>query len=54
MVNAYLEDEQQLDQVYQYLNELSSTADNTAPCRTKVKSIERVPFVLDVLLPEVS
>lgn len=54
VVNIYLEDDQQLDQVYWYLNELYATAVATAPCLTEIKSMERVPFVLDVLLPEVS
>lgn len=53
VVNIYLEDDQQLDQVYWYLNELYTKA-VTAPCLAEVKSMERVPFVLDVLLPEVS
>ncbi|XP_029354511.1 PWWP domain-containing DNA repair factor 3B-like isoform X2 [Echeneis naucrates] len=52
VVNIYLEDDQQLDQVYSYLNDLYATAMNTAPGPTMVKSLERVPFVLDVLLPE--
>ncbi|KAM9366301.1 PWWP domain-containing DNA repair factor 3B-like [Symphorus nematophorus] len=52
VVNTYLEDDQQLDQVYWYLNELYATAVATASCLTEVKSMERVPFVLDVLLPE--
>ncbi|XP_038556923.1 PWWP domain-containing DNA repair factor 3B isoform X1 [Micropterus salmoides] len=52
VVNIYLEDDQQLDQVYLYLNELYATAVATAPCLAEVKSMERVPFVLDVLLPE--
>lgn len=54
VVNIYLEDDQQLDQVYLYLNELYASAVATAPCLTEVKFMERVPFVLDVLLPEVS
>lgn len=54
MVNIYLEDDQQLDQVYWYLNELYTVAVAKAPCLTEVKSIERVPYLLDVLLPEVS
>ncbi len=54
MVNIYLEDDQQLDQVYCYLNELYTTAVASAPCLTEVKFMERVPFILDVLLPEVS
>ncbi|XP_030269778.1 PWWP domain-containing DNA repair factor 3A isoform X2 [Sparus aurata] len=52
VVNIYLEDDQQLDQVYCYLNELYATAVATATCLSEVKSMERVPFVLDVLLPE--
>ncbi|XP_042342663.1 PWWP domain-containing DNA repair factor 3A [Plectropomus leopardus] len=52
VVNIYLEDDQQLDQVYWYLNELYATAIATTPCLAEMKSIERVPFVLDVLLPE--
>ncbi|XP_056269555.1 PWWP domain-containing DNA repair factor 3A isoform X2 [Pseudoliparis swirei] len=53
VVNIYLEDDQQLDQVYWYLNELYATAGATAPLLAEIKSMEeRVPFVLDVLLPE--
>lgn len=52
VVNIYLEDDQQLDKVYCYLNELYATAVATASCLDEVKSMERVPFVLDVLLPE--
>ncbi|KAM9765825.1 PWWP domain-containing DNA repair factor 3A isoform 2-T3 [Menidia menidia] len=52
VVNIYLEDDQQLDQVYWYLSDLCATAVGTAPCLAGVKSMERVPFVLDVLLPE--
>uniref|UniRef100_A0A3P9GZM3 PWWP domain-containing protein n=1 Tax=Oryzias latipes TaxID=8090 RepID=A0A3P9GZM3_ORYLA len=49
VVNVYLEDDQQLDQVYFYLNGLYARAKTTSPC---VAQIDRVPFVLDVLLPE--
>ncbi|XP_076012313.1 PWWP domain-containing DNA repair factor 3B isoform X2 [Genypterus blacodes] len=52
VVNIYLEDEKQLDQVYLYLNELYATAVTTVPCVAELKSMERVPFILDVLLPE--
>lgn len=52
VVNIYLEDDQQLDQVYWYLSELYATAVATASCLDEVKSMEPVPFVLDVLLPE--
>ncbi|XP_004539565.1 PWWP domain-containing DNA repair factor 3A [Maylandia zebra] len=52
VVNIYLEDDHQLDQVYCYLNELYTAAVANAPCVADVKSMDRVPFVLDVLLPE--
>lgn len=52
VVNIYLEDDHQLDQVYCYLNELYTAALANAPCVADVKSMDRVPFVLDVLLPE--
>ncbi|XP_076579236.1 PWWP domain-containing DNA repair factor 3B [Chaetodon auriga] len=52
VVNIYLEDDQQLDQVYLYLNDLYTTAVATASCLTEVLIRDRVPFVLDVLLPE--
>ncbi|KAM4593546.1 PWWP domain-containing DNA repair factor 3B-like isoform 2-T3 [Odontesthes bonariensis] len=52
VVNIYLEDDQQLDQVYWYLSELYATTVGTAPCLAEMKSMECVPFVLDVLLPE--
>lgn len=51
-VNIYLEDDKQLDQVYWYLNELYAKALTTGPCVAELKSMERVAFVLDVLLPE--
>ncbi|XP_017274133.1 PWWP domain-containing DNA repair factor 3A [Kryptolebias marmoratus] len=52
VVNTYLEDDQQLDQVYWYLDELYATTVAKSPCLAEVKQMERVPFVLDVLLPE--
>ncbi|XP_056134906.1 PWWP domain-containing DNA repair factor 3A isoform X2 [Lampris incognitus] len=52
MVETYLEEDAQLDQVYQYLNELYCTAPATAPCLANMKFTECVRFVLDVLLPE--
>ncbi|XP_029311182.1 PWWP domain-containing DNA repair factor 3A-like isoform X2 [Cottoperca gobio] len=52
VVNIYLEDDQQLDQVYRYLNDLYAGAEATAPCLPEMKSMEHVSFVLDVLLPE--
>ncbi|KAM8876412.1 PWWP domain-containing DNA repair factor 3A [Synchiropus picturatus] len=49
IINIYLEDEAQLDQVYRYLDQLyrTSVAGDAA-----VKSAEKVPFIMDVLLPE--
>ncbi|XP_061670531.1 PWWP domain-containing DNA repair factor 3B isoform X2 [Syngnathoides biaculeatus] len=51
-VETYLEDNTQLDKMYSYLNKLYKTAVSTAPCETEVQYMERIPFVLDVLLPE--
>lgn len=52
VVNIYLEDDHQLDQVYSYLNELYTSAVSTAPPKANGKFMESVSFVLDVLLPE--
>lgn len=52
VVNVYLEDDKQLDQVYSYLNELYENTMDSTPCPDVLKHVERVPFVLDVLLPE--
>ncbi|XP_063737067.1 PWWP domain-containing DNA repair factor 3B-like isoform X2 [Eleginops maclovinus] len=52
VVNVYLEDDQQLDQVYGYLKDLYTTAGATAPCLPEMESMQLVSFVLDVLLPE--
>ncbi|XP_072321579.1 PWWP domain-containing DNA repair factor 3A-like [Eucyclogobius newberryi] len=52
IVNVYLEDDEQLDQVYWYLSKLYTTAAESDACLKSVKTIDRVPFVLDVLLPE--
>lgn len=54
MVNTYLEDEQQMDQVYRYLNELYTRAAATTSDLLKLKFIDLVSYILDVLLPEVS
>ncbi|KAM6943617.1 PWWP domain-containing DNA repair factor 3B-like [Xenentodon cancila] len=51
-VNIYLEDDHQLDQVYWYLNELYATAMAVPLCLVKVKSVDHVPYILHVLLPE--
>lgn len=53
-MNTYLEDEQQLDEVYLYLNDLCTKAVATSSGLRKLKSIDLVSFILDVLLPEVS
>uniref|UniRef100_A0AAV2LNI0 PWWP domain-containing protein n=1 Tax=Knipowitschia caucasica TaxID=637954 RepID=A0AAV2LNI0_KNICA len=52
IVKVYLEDDEQLDQVYCYLNKLRSTAAQMDSCLGSVKSADPVPFILDVLLPE--
>ncbi|XP_077376016.1 PWWP domain-containing DNA repair factor 3B-like isoform X2 [Festucalex cinctus] len=51
-VETYLEDNKQLDEMYSYLNELYETAVTTGQCQIVVRYMERIPFVLDVLLPE--
>ncbi|XP_066551357.1 PWWP domain-containing DNA repair factor 3A isoform X2 [Amia ocellicauda] len=48
-VETYLEDEAQLDLVYNYLKSIYDSAPQTAPCLADVDSIR---FILDVLLPE--
>ncbi|KAI9542629.1 hypothetical protein NQZ68_017640 [Dissostichus eleginoides] len=52
VVNVFLEDDQQLDQVYRYLKELYTTAEAIAPCLHGMEPMQLVSFVLDVLLPE--
>ncbi|KAM9409958.1 PWWP domain-containing DNA repair factor 3A-like [Pholidichthys leucotaenia] len=52
IVNIYLENDQQLDRVYRYLDELYTMAVEMESCLVEVKSLKRVSFVLDVLLPE--
>ncbi|XP_062386537.1 uncharacterized protein si:dkey-127k13.1 [Sardina pilchardus] len=49
VVDPYLEDEEQVDQVYRYLDELLRRSPQTLPC---LANLERIPFILDVLLPE--
>ncbi|KAJ8011515.1 hypothetical protein DPEC_G00059020 [Dallia pectoralis] len=49
VVDTYLEDEEQLDQVIKYLKEVYHTASKTAPC---LADVDPIRFVLDVLLPE--
>lgn len=52
VVNPYLEDDQQLDEVYRYLDELYVTAVASTPSLPEVTSMDHVSFVLYVLLPE--
>uniref|UniRef100_H3DK09 Si:dkey-57k2.7 n=2 Tax=Tetraodon nigroviridis TaxID=99883 RepID=H3DK09_TETNG len=53
VVNTYLEDEEQLDKVYLYLKELYANAVATSDDDLgKLKFIDLVAFILDVLLPE--
>ncbi|KAM9817539.1 PWWP domain-containing DNA repair factor 3A-like [Neosynchiropus ocellatus] len=52
IVDVYLENEEQLDQVYRYLDQVYSTAVADACREAAVKSAEKVPFIMDVLLPE--
>ncbi|XP_076149787.1 uncharacterized protein LOC143133806 isoform X1 [Alosa pseudoharengus] len=49
VVDPYLEDEEQVDQVYRYLDELLRRSPQTLPC---LAHLERIPLILDVLLPE--
>ena len=51
VVEPYLEDEEQVDQVYRYLDELLRNSPHSMP---SLANLERIPFILDVLLPEVS
>ncbi|XP_029479004.2 PWWP domain-containing DNA repair factor 3A-like isoform X2 [Oncorhynchus nerka] len=49
VVDTYLEDEEQLDQVYQYLRGVYETAPLTAHC---LADVDLIRLILDVLLPE--
>ncbi|KAL0966523.1 hypothetical protein UPYG_G00296300 [Umbra pygmaea] len=49
VIDTYLEDEEQLDQVIKYLSAVLETAPSSAPCLADVDCIR---LVLDVLLPE--
>ncbi|XP_049574976.1 PWWP domain-containing DNA repair factor 3A [Syngnathus scovelli] len=51
-VETYLEDKTQLDKMYSYLSELYEMAEPTAPGKILAQNMKRIPFVLDVLLPE--
>ncbi|XP_030630478.1 PWWP domain-containing DNA repair factor 3A [Chanos chanos] len=49
VVDTYLEDEEQVDQLYTYLNKLY---DNASKASSFLASMDRIRFILDVLLPE--
>lgn len=49
LVDVYLEDEEQVDKVYRYLEKLCESADRTSTC---LENTDRIKFILDVLLPE--
>ncbi|XP_051918834.1 PWWP domain-containing DNA repair factor 3A-like isoform X2 [Hippocampus zosterae] len=51
-VETYLEDNTQLDKMFCYLTELYETAVPILPGKPAAQYMERIPFVLDVLLPE--
>lgn len=51
LYKTYLEDEDQVDQVYKYLQDVYENASQTTPCLARV---DRVRLILDVLFPEVS
>lgn len=52
-VKNYLEDEEQLDQVYNYLKQLFESVSDSAPCLANVDFMDEVRLAMDVLLPEV-
>uniref|UniRef100_A0A3B3RUL6 PWWP domain-containing protein n=1 Tax=Paramormyrops kingsleyae TaxID=1676925 RepID=A0A3B3RUL6_9TELE len=49
LYKTYLEDEDQVDQVYRYLQDVYKNASQTAPCLAKVDGVR---LILDVLFPE--
>ncbi|KAJ8362871.1 hypothetical protein SKAU_G00117020 [Synaphobranchus kaupii] len=49
VMGVYLEDDGQVDQVYQYLRQVYNSAPDVAPCLAQV---DEVRFITDVLLPE--
>lgn len=54
IVNIYLEDERQQDEVYDYLKNLYKTVTKPLQRQDSLNFTDVVPFILDVLLPEVS
>lgn len=47
---VYLEDEQQVDEVYRYLQKLCESSPKDNPV---LENLDRIRFILDVLFPEV-
>lgn len=52
VVDVYLEDEEQVDKVYRYLNEVCESSPDISTCLEKIQ-VDRISLILDVLLPEV-
>ncbi|XP_057189011.1 PWWP domain-containing DNA repair factor 3B isoform X1 [Triplophysa rosa] len=50
-VDVYLEDEEQVDKVYRYLNEVCDSSPHINTCLERIQA-DRISFILDVLLPE--
>lgn len=49
VMDTYLEDEEQVDQVYKYLEQVYKTASSVTP---SLANVDLIRFILDVLLPE--
>uniref|UniRef100_A0A8C2H283 Si:dkey-57k2.7 n=1 Tax=Cyprinus carpio TaxID=7962 RepID=A0A8C2H283_CYPCA len=53
VVDVYLEDEEQVDKVYRYLNKVCDSAPQINTCLENIQA-DRIRLILDVLLPEVN
>ncbi|XP_026143925.1 PWWP domain-containing protein MUM1-like [Carassius auratus] len=51
VVDVYLEDEEQVDKVYRYLNKVCDSAPQINTCLENIQA-DRIRLILDVLLPE--
>ncbi|KAG1934855.1 PWWP domain-containing DNA repair factor 3B isoform X2 [Pimephales promelas] len=51
VVDVYLEDEEQVDKVYRYLNKVCDSAPQINTCLENIQ-VDRIRLILDVLLPE--
>ncbi|KAL1280661.1 hypothetical protein QQF64_015261 [Cirrhinus molitorella] len=51
VVDVYLEDEEQVDKVYRYLNKVCESAPQINTCLENIQT-DRIRLILDVLLPE--